>query len=166
MPNNVKITSSHRVLMIALLAAAFACYLLVEPYINSIVMAFIISLLMFPVHEWFERKMPKHKNSASLLTCVVLTFIIVIPLLFVFAAIVQQGSVFLRIRTNGSPMVAFKTSSNILGLSKVYPLLMSTYLSIKSSQKPSPKKSGNLLPLLVQTLSRSVRRFWVMQQTS
>ncbi|MCA2423961.1 AI-2E family transporter, partial [Vibrio alginolyticus] len=79
MPNNVKITSSHRVLMIALLAAAFACYLLVEPYINSIVMAFIISLLMFPVHEWFERKMPKHKNSASLLTCVVLTFIIVIP---------------------------------------------------------------------------------------
>jgi len=109
MPNNVKITSSHRVLT----------------YINSIVMAFIISLLMFPVHEWFERKMPKHKNSASLLTCVVLTFIIVIPLLFVFAAIVQQGSVF-----------------------------------------SSPKKSGNLLPLLVQTLSRSVRKFWVMQQTS
>ncbi|CAM2896857.1 AI-2E family transporter [Vibrio mytili] len=94
MPNNVKITSSHRVLMVALLAAAFACYLLVEPYINSIIMAFIISLLMFPLHEWFERKMPKHRNSASLLSCIVLTFIIVIPLLFVFAAIVQQGSVF------------------------------------------------------------------------
>ncbi len=94
MSNNVKITSSHRVLMVALFAAAFACYLLVEPYINSIIMAFIISLLMFPVHEWFEKKLPDHSNIASLLSCVVLTFIIVIPLLFVFAAIIQQGSVF------------------------------------------------------------------------
>ncbi len=80
--------------MVALLVAAFACFLLVEPYINSIVMAFIISLLMFPIHDWFEQKMPSHPNMASLLSCVVLTFIIVIPLLFVFAAIVQQGSVF------------------------------------------------------------------------
>ncbi|EOC1850592.1 AI-2E family transporter [Vibrio parahaemolyticus] len=123
MPNNVKITSSHRVLMIALLAAAFACYLLVEPYINSIVMAFIISLLMFPVHEWFERKMPKHKNSASLLTCVVLTFIIVIPLLFVFAAIVQQGSVFSQNTykwvTNGCIQDIFQHPWVIKGLSIV-----------------------------------------------
>ncbi len=123
MPNNVKITSSHRVLMIALLAAAFACYLLVEPYINSIVMAFIISLLMFPVHEWFERKMPKHKNSASLLTCVVLTFIIVIPLLFVFAAIVQQGSVFSQNMykwvTNGGIQDIFQHPWVIKGLSIV-----------------------------------------------
>ncbi|MBG0757993.1 AI-2E family transporter [Vibrio cidicii] len=94
MSEKVKITSSHRVLIVALLAAGIACYLLVEPYINSIIMAFIISLLMFPVHQWFELKMPQKKNLASLLSCVVLTFIIVVPLLFVFAAIVQQGSLF------------------------------------------------------------------------
>ncbi|MDR9828404.1 AI-2E family transporter [Vibrio sp. FNV 38] len=94
MSEKVKLTSSHRVLVVALLAAAFACYLLVEPYINSIVMAFIISLLMFPIHEWFENKLPKAPNIAALLSCIVLTFIIVIPLLFVFAAIVQQGSNF------------------------------------------------------------------------
>ncbi|MDE1331807.1 AI-2E family transporter [Vibrio aestuarianus] len=94
MPEKIKITSSHWVLVFALLASAIACYLLVEPYINSIVMAFIISLLMFPIHEWLERKIPKHKNTVSLISCVILTFIIVIPLLFVFAAIVQQGSLF------------------------------------------------------------------------
>ncbi|MDN2480302.1 AI-2E family transporter [Vibrio agarivorans] len=94
MLDNVKITTSHRVLIISLLAAAFACYLLVEPYINSIVMAFIISLLMFPIHEWIEKKLPKAPNFAAFLSCTVLTFIIVIPLLFVFAAIVQQGSNF------------------------------------------------------------------------
>ncbi|GAL10583.1 predicted permease [Vibrio astriarenae] len=94
MQDKVKITSSHRVLIVALLAAAFACYLLVAPYINSIVMAFIISLLMFPIHEWIEKKLPKAPNFAAFLSCTVLTFIIVIPLLFVFAAIVQQGSSF------------------------------------------------------------------------
>ncbi len=94
MSDKVKISSSHWVLVVALLVAAFACYLLVEPYINSIVMAFIISMLMFPIHEKLDNMMPTHKNISSLLSCIILTFIIVIPLLFVFAAIVQQGSKF------------------------------------------------------------------------
>ncbi len=94
MSDKIKMSSSHWVIVVALLVAAYACYLLVEPYVNSIVMAFIISLLMFPIHEWIESKLPKHKNITSLLSCIVLTFIIVIPLLTVFAAIVQQGSKF------------------------------------------------------------------------
>lgn len=94
MPEKLKISSSHWVLIVALLAAAFTCYLLVKPYVNSIVMAFIISLLMFPIHEKLESKLPSHKNLVSLLSCIILTFIIVIPLLFVFGAIVQQGSKF------------------------------------------------------------------------
>lgn len=94
MSDKIQITSSHKVLIIALLLAGFACFLLVEPYINSIVMAFIISLLMFPIHERVERYLPKHRNISSLLSCIILTFIIVFPLLFVFAAIIQQGSTF------------------------------------------------------------------------
>ncbi len=94
MSEKIKINSSHWVIIIALLAAAYACYLLIEPYVNSIVMAFIISLLMFPIHEWLEKKIPNKANLVSLLSCVILTFIIVIPLLAVFAAIVQQGSLF------------------------------------------------------------------------
>jgi predicted PurR-regulated permease PerM len=77
--------------MISLLASALACYFLIQPYLNSIILAFIISLLIFPLHERIEARMPKHTNIASLISCTVLTFIIVIPLLFVFAAIVQQG---------------------------------------------------------------------------
>lgn len=93
MQDKVTIHSSHWVLIAALLAAGYACYLLLEPYISSIMMAFIISLLMFPLHQWIERKLPTHPNLSSLLSCIALTFIIVLPLLAVFAAIVQQGSV-------------------------------------------------------------------------
>lgn len=89
-----KIGSSHWVLIIALLASAIACYLLIEPYVNSIVMAFIISLLMFPVHGWICKKMPNHPNISALFSCLILTVIVVIPLTTVFGAIVQQGSKF------------------------------------------------------------------------
>lgn len=92
--DKIKIASSHRVIVVSLLIAAAACYFLVEPYINSIVMAFILSLLMFPAHQWIEKCLPKHKNIQALLSCLLLTFIIVIPLLFVLSAIVQQGSLF------------------------------------------------------------------------
>lgn len=94
MKTKMNVTASHWVLIIALLFTGFACYLLVEPYINSIVMAFILSLLMFPIHDWLDRKLPNHSNIVALLSCTILTFIIVIPLMLVFSAIVQQGSVF------------------------------------------------------------------------
>ncbi|CAK4071103.1 AI-2E family transporter [Vibrio sp. MarTm2] len=127
MSDKVKITSSHWVLITALLAAGFACFLLVEPYINSIVMAFIISLLMFPIHEWIEKKLPNHPNISSLLSCVVLTFIIVVPLLFVFAAIVQQGSAFsqnvYQWVTHGGIQTLFEHPWVVKGLS-----LVNTYL--------------------------------------
>ncbi|WP_261833925.1 AI-2E family transporter [Vibrio ishigakensis] len=94
MPEKNKLNSSQWLLIVALIAAAYACYTLITPYINSIVMAFIISLLMFPIHEKLEQKMPSMPNTSALLSCIILTFIVVIPLLLVFTAIVQQGSSF------------------------------------------------------------------------
>ncbi|WNJ96128.1 AI-2E family transporter [Vibrio ruber] len=86
--------SSHRVIVTALLVAAIACYLLIEPYINSIILAFIISLLVYPLHQRLEQKLGSYRNFASFLSCVILTFIIVLPLLLVFGAIAQQGARF------------------------------------------------------------------------
>ncbi|CAM2848605.1 AI-2E family transporter [Vibrio rarus] len=94
MPKKILLTSSQWLLIIALLVCAYACFTLIEPYINSIVMAFIISLLIFPIHDYLDNKMPNMRNTSALLSCIILTFIIVIPLLFVFTAIIQQGSSF------------------------------------------------------------------------
>lgn len=93
MRENLKISSSHWVLIIALLAAMFACYQLLIPYLNPIILAFIISMLMYPLHEKIEARFGEHPNICSLISCTILTFIIVIPLLFVLSALVQQGSV-------------------------------------------------------------------------
>ena len=144
MSDKVKLTSSHWVLIVALLAAGLACFLLVEPYINSIVMAFIISLLMFPIHEWIEKRMPKHTNLASLLSCIVLTFIIVFPLLFVFAAIVQQGSAFsqnvYQWVTHGGIQTIFEHPWVVNGLS-----LVNTYLPFDTISPQEIAQKGSAI---------------------
>lgn len=89
-----KLNSSHWVLIAALLAAGYACFLLIEPYSNPIILAFIMSLLFAPLHNKISDRLPNSPNSAAILSCMALTFIIAIPLFFVFIAIVQQGATF------------------------------------------------------------------------
>ncbi|CED70553.1 membrane protein [Aliivibrio wodanis] len=89
-----KLNSSHWVLIAALLAAGYACFLLIQPYLNPIILAFIMSLLFAPLHNKISEKLPSSPNSAAILSCMALTFIIAIPLFFVFVAIIQQGATF------------------------------------------------------------------------
>ncbi|NGN99522.1 AI-2E family transporter [Grimontia sp. S25] len=84
----------HWTLIGALLLAAYACYMLIAPYMGSIVLAFIVSLLFFPLHEKIENKLPSHPNVAAALSCTLLTVMIIIPLIFVAAAILSQGVTF------------------------------------------------------------------------
>lgn len=90
----LKLTVNHWVLIVALCIALFGCYQLIAPYNHAIIIAFILSLLIFPLHQRLENRLAQRKNTAALLSCVVLTFVIVIPALFVSAAIIQQGSHF------------------------------------------------------------------------
>ncbi|MCG7497641.1 AI-2E family transporter [Vibrio sp. Of7-15] len=94
MPNKFNITSRHWILVAALIIAIYACFKLIQPYMNSIIMAFIISLLFAPLHTRLEAKFKNRPNITALISCTILTFIIVIPLLVVFSAMIQQGSTF------------------------------------------------------------------------
>nr|WP_255555646.1 AI-2E family transporter [Enterovibrio paralichthyis] len=81
--------------MIAALGlAAYACYVLIAPYVGSIVLAFIVSLLFFPLHERIDNKLKSHPNIAATLSCTLLTVMIIIPMIFVAAAILRQGITF------------------------------------------------------------------------
>ncbi|MCL2914269.1 AI-2E family transporter [Shewanella corallii] len=84
----------HWILIFALFVAAYACYLLIAPYLGSIVLGFIVSLLFLPVHNLIQKRMPNSPNMASVLSCTLLTFIVLIPLFVVFIAIANQGLTF------------------------------------------------------------------------
>lgn len=91
MPAKFTIESRHYLLILALLLALYGSYLLVAPYLGAIVLAFVLSLLCYPVHHWIVSKMPTKPNLAATLSCLLLVLVILVPASLVFAALVQQG---------------------------------------------------------------------------
>ena len=85
---------NHWILIFALALAFFGVFILIKPYANSIVMAFILSLLCMPFHQKIEDRLVNKPNTAALLTCFLLTVMILIPFSFIANAIIQQASVF------------------------------------------------------------------------
>ncbi|MDD1784228.1 AI-2E family transporter [Enterovibrio sp. ZSDZ35] len=94
MASSFKVEPRHWTLIGALALAAYACYALIAPYMGSIVLAFIVSLLFFPVHDRIEHRLKSHPNIAAALSCTLLTVIIIIPMIFVAIAILRQGITF------------------------------------------------------------------------
>lgn len=91
MPSSFKIEPRHWSLIAALGLASYACYGLIAPYMGSIVLAFIVSLIFLPFHHRIERRLSRYPNLAASLSCTLLTVIIIIPTIFVSVAILQQG---------------------------------------------------------------------------
>lgn len=81
----------HWILLLALAVAIYTCYLLLTPYLGSIVLGFIVSILFLPLHNKILQKLPNRPNITAILSCLLLTFIVLIPLLAVTIAIVDQG---------------------------------------------------------------------------
>ncbi len=96
MPGKFTTEPRHYVLIIALLLALYTSYLLVAPYVGAIVLAFVLSLLCFPLHQFIERKIPGRPNLVASLSCLLLVVVILVPASLVFMAIVQQGVVFTK----------------------------------------------------------------------
>ncbi|CAM5223350.1 AI-2E family transporter [Alishewanella longhuensis] len=55
MQNKFDVESRHYILIAALLLALYASYLLIAPYVGALILAFVLSLLCFPVHQWIKK---------------------------------------------------------------------------------------------------------------
>lgn len=94
MSNYIKSKKINYLIVVALIFALIGCYFLIQPYVNSIVMGFIISLLIYPMHQWIESRWFKNRNAAAFVSCTILVFIIIFPLFFVVTTIIKQGLIF------------------------------------------------------------------------
>ena len=83
--------SNRRVLLIFLAIALCACYWLVKPFLEPIILAILIGMLAFPAHNWLVAKLNGRQSSAALLSCLVLAMVFLIPALFLLVAILKQG---------------------------------------------------------------------------
>ncbi len=96
MPDKFKVDPRHYILIGALLLALYGSYLLIAPYVGALVLAFVLSLLCFPIHQRIEKKLPGKPNIAASISCFLLVLVILVPAVLVFIAIVQQGALFTK----------------------------------------------------------------------
>jgi predicted PurR-regulated permease PerM len=86
-----RLNQSHYFLFFLLFASIYASFRLLQPYLNAIILAAILSILLAPAHRKIEQWVRGRKNLAALLSCLLLILVIVLPLTFMLFALIQQG---------------------------------------------------------------------------
>lgn len=89
--NGYQLNHAHYFLLVLLLISFYACYHIVEPYINAILLAIILAMVLSPIQGKIEKRFGDRKNLAALLSCVLLTIIVVVPFAIILAALIKQG---------------------------------------------------------------------------
>lgn len=85
------LNQSQVFLFVLLIASFFGCYLMLRPYLNAVILALILSILLYPVNRRIKKWVKGRKNLAAFLTCVLLVLLVMLPLTFVLFALIQQG---------------------------------------------------------------------------
>ena len=84
--------SPNRLILLAFLGVAlYACYWLIAPFMQPIILGILIGMLAFPLHDWIEKKLYGRSNLAALLGCLALSLLILLPASLVLVAILKQG---------------------------------------------------------------------------
>jgi predicted PurR-regulated permease PerM len=83
---------SHRIVLLVFLGIAlFASYWLIAPFLEPIILAILIGLLAQPLHERLVVALRGHNTTASLLSCLILALIVMIPVMVLLVAVLKQG---------------------------------------------------------------------------
>ena len=90
-PQLMNLSQSQVFLFVLVAASIFGCYLMLRPYLNAIILALILSILLFPINKRLKKLVRGRKNLAAFFTCALLTLLVVLPLTFVSFALIQQG---------------------------------------------------------------------------
>ncbi|MFA5904994.1 MAG: AI-2E family transporter, partial [Desulfobacula sp.] len=69
----------------------FGCFSIIQPYIHTILLATILSFVASPVHRWIETRFNNRKNLSALVSCLLLTIVVVIPMVILLFSLIQQG---------------------------------------------------------------------------
>lgn len=78
------------VALVVLVSIAFA--LVVEPFFGAILWGVIVAILFIPVNQGLLKLIPGHRNSAALLTLLLIIAIVIVPAIILSIALVQEAT--------------------------------------------------------------------------
>jgi predicted PurR-regulated permease PerM len=91
MNNTQKNIQSHYFLVFLLFVILYGCYCIIQPYIHAIILAIILSIVFIPIHRKVEKWLRGRKTLAAIVSCALLTLVVVLPVMFLLIALIQQG---------------------------------------------------------------------------
>ena len=83
--------NTHYFLFFLLGLVFLGCFAIIRPYIHTILLALILSSVASPVHRRIETFLGNRKNLSAFVSCLLLTIVVVIPLVFLLLSLIQQG---------------------------------------------------------------------------
>ncbi|MCH2175481.1 MAG: AI-2E family transporter [Lentisphaeria bacterium] len=78
-------------LWITLLVSLIGAYILMKPYLNAVILAALFSSFFYPVHTRVLKLLKNKANLAALISCLLLTSIVMIPLISFGSLLVVKG---------------------------------------------------------------------------
>ena len=82
----------HYFLFFLIISSLIACYFIIRPYLNAIILATILAILVQPVYRRVVTFCNGRRSLAAFLTCTLLTLVVVLPLTFTIFSLIQQGA--------------------------------------------------------------------------
>ncbi|WP_241754340.1 AI-2E family transporter [Cupriavidus basilensis] len=90
MTQRVEMQQKAFYLLLAVVSIAF-CFVL-RPFFGAVFWGAILAIIFTPPNNWLTRRMGGRRNLASLTTLTLCLLIVVLPLIFVTGALIQEGS--------------------------------------------------------------------------
>lgn len=84
--------NSNYFLFFLMIVVFIGCYKIIAPYIHTIMLAVILSIIFSPIHNRVEKITRGKKNIAAFLSCVIVTLVVILPIIFMMLAVIQQGA--------------------------------------------------------------------------
>ena len=78
-------------LLFLMLIVFIGCYHIIKPYLNTIILAALLAIIFSPIHFKIEQKLAGRKNIAALFSCILITLVVVLPLVFMLITLIGQG---------------------------------------------------------------------------
>ncbi len=83
--------NTHYFLFFLMALVFLGCFSIIRPYIHTILLAAILSFVASPIHRRIETRLNNRKNLSALVSCLLLTTVVIIPLVFLLFSLIQQG---------------------------------------------------------------------------
>jgi predicted PurR-regulated permease PerM len=85
------VVNKNYFLLFLMLIVFIGCYNILKPYLNTIILAALLAIIFSPIHFKIEQKLSGRKNMAAIFSCILITLVVVLPLIFMLIAIIGQG---------------------------------------------------------------------------